>query len=69
MASQTRLAAEVYTNTADVSRDVDDPTTGHTVKEIIGVNGVGRAVRIELGLLGRDIQNARTSDRPGVLAH
>jgi hypothetical protein len=49
VASQTRLAAEVYTNTADVSRDVDDPTTGHTVKEIIGVNGVGARFGLSWG--------------------
>lgn len=50
VASQTRLAAEVYTNSADVSRDVDDPTTpGRTVKEIIGVNGVGARFGLSWG--------------------
>jgi opacity protein-like surface antigen len=41
MSSQTRLNAEVFYNGGELSRDVDDPTTGETFRESVLVNGAG----------------------------
>jgi opacity protein-like surface antigen len=41
LSSQTRLNAEVFYNGGELSRDVDDPTTGETFRESVLVNGAG----------------------------
>jgi hypothetical protein len=41
LSSQSRLNAEVFYNGGELSRDVDDPTTGETFRESVLVNGAG----------------------------
>jgi hypothetical protein len=41
MGSLSRLNAEVFYNGGELSRDVDDPTTGLTLRESVLVNGAG----------------------------
>jgi hypothetical protein len=49
LGSKSRLAVEVFRNDADVERDVDDPTTGETYREIVDVDGLGMRFGLNWG--------------------
>src|SRR5262249_1569650 len=48
LSGNTRLAAEVFTNTASVERDVDDPS-GATFHEVVDLDGVGMRFGVNWG--------------------
>jgi len=41
LGNHTRLVSEVFRNTSNVERNVNDPLTGQTLKEVVNVDGVG----------------------------
>lgn len=49
VSGRTRLAAEVFMNEAELERDVDDPTTGQTLREVVPQDGVGMRFGLSWG--------------------
>ena len=47
LSGNSRITAEVFRNQSEVGRDVDDPQTGVTYREIVNLDGVG--MRFGLG--------------------
>ena len=49
LGGNTRLAAEVFTNTATVERDVNDPASSATFHEVVDLDGVGMRFGVNWG--------------------
>jgi hypothetical protein len=49
LSGRSRLTGEIFVNQAEAHRDVDDPTTGETVREIVTLNGVGMRFGLNWG--------------------
>lgn len=49
LSGQTRLAAEVFWNDAVLERDLDDPGTGQTLREIVMADGLGMRIGLNWG--------------------
>jgi hypothetical protein len=49
LSGRTRLAAEVFWNEADLDRDVDDPSSGRTLREVIPQEGLGMRFGLSWG--------------------
>lgn len=49
LSGRSRLTAEVFTNSASLERDTDDPTTGETLHEIVDLDGVGMRFGVNWG--------------------
>ena len=49
LSGRSRLTGEIFLNDAEVKRDVDDPSVGGTVREIVKQNGVGVRMGISWG--------------------
>lgn len=49
LSGRTRLMAEVFLNNGDLERDVDDPDTGQSFREIVSVDGAGMRFGLSWG--------------------
>lgn len=49
LSGRSRLTAEVYLNQSEVEREVDDPTVGARVREIVNVDGAGMRFGVSWG--------------------
>ena len=49
LSGRSRLAAEVFFNNAELERDVDDPSSGATLREIVPMDGVGMRFGLSWG--------------------
>jgi hypothetical protein len=49
LSGRARVNAELFGNFSELSREVDDPTTGETIREIVDMNGIGGRLGITWG--------------------
>jgi hypothetical protein len=49
LSGRARLTSEVFVNTSELSRDVDDPSTGQTFRETVNMDGTGMRVGLAWG--------------------
>jgi len=49
LSGRSRLSGELFVNGGEAHRDVDDPTTGGVVREIVSLNGVGMRFGLNWG--------------------
>lgn len=49
MSGRSRVTGEVFGNFAELSRDVEDPSTGETIREIVDLDGIGARIGVTWG--------------------